>query len=240
MIKKKVLITGCSGAIGREMVSNFYKKKYIVIGVDKFSPSSKKGLDFFAKCNLSSDTEVNKLFKKIEKKYKSIDIIINCVGHIHNELLVNHNKKFIFHSYKNWKKTIDNNLNNVFIITRNFIKLLMNSRSHKKLIINFSSVNSKGVVGQSAYSASKKAIEVLTKIWSHELAPFKIRVASIAPGYIELDSTNKKLNKNKKEKIISEIPLKKFGEIKSIINGINFIVNNNYFNGKTLNIDGGL
>ena len=103
---------------------DFYKKKYIVIGVDKFSPSSKKGLDFFAKCNLSSDTEVNKLFKKIEKKYKSIDIIINCVGHIHNELLVNHNKKFIFHSYKNWKKTIDNNLNNVFIITRNFIKLL--------------------------------------------------------------------------------------------------------------------
>ena len=44
----------------------------------------------------------------------------------------------------------------------------MNSRSHKKLIINFSSVNSKGVVGQSAIA--EKAIEALTKIWSHELA----------------------------------------------------------------------
>lgn len=240
MARKTILITGCSGEIGKKIITNFFKKKYLVIGLDKNAPQKKSELDLFIKCDLTSELQLKKIFKRIANKYKSIDVVINCAGFIHNELLISYNKKFIFHSYKNWKKVFDNNLNSVFAVTQNCLELLMKSSFKKKIIINFSSVNSSGIIGQSAYSASKKAIEVLTKIWSHELSPFKIRVACISPGYMNLASTHNKLSELKKRSVISEIPLKKFGDVKSIIDGINFIINNNYFNGKNLKIDGGL
>ena len=109
-----------------------------------------------------------------------------------------------------------------------------------KVIINFSSVNSQGILGQGAYSASKKAVEVLTKVWSKELSPFKIRVACVSPGYINLQSTMENTSKKNRSKIINEIPLKKFGDLKDLISSIDFIIKNKYFNGKTLKIDGGL
>ncbi len=238
---KKILITGCSGSIGSEISNYFIKKKYKIIGIDLFKPNIKylKKMDFI-KCNLLSEKQIKKTYQLIKKKFKDIDIIINAAGYIHNELLVSYKGKYQFHKTLNWKKTININLNTVFFSTKYFLPCLINSKSKNKLIINFSSVNSDGIIGQSAYSATKKAVEILSKIWSKEFAPFKIRVACLSPGYIKIKSTHLNTNEKNRKKIISEIPLKRFGDVKDIINGINFIINNKYFNGKILKIDGGL
>ena len=108
------------------------------------------------------------------------------------------------------------------------------------MIINFSSINSKGVKGQAAYSSSKKAIETFSKVLAQELGILKIRVVCIAPGYFDLVSTNKNLSKNNKNSLINETPLRRFGKIKELIEAINFIISNKFFNGKILKIDGGL
>ena len=183
---------------------------------------------------------LKKISNKIKKKYKNIDILINAAGHIHNELFVNYKNEFKYHKSTTWKKTINSNLNSVFFSTKNFLPLLMESNNSDKLIINFSSVNSDGIVGQAAYSASKKAVEILTKVWAKEFAPFKIRVACISPGYINTESTLKNTKEKSRKKILEEIPSKRFGEINEILNSLNFILNNRYFNGKILKIDGGL
>ena len=76
-----------------------------------------------------------------------------------------------------------------------FIEFNCKNYFDEKLIINFSSVNSDGVVGQSAYSSSKAAIEIFTKVLALELASFKFRTACISPGYINVDSTIKNIKK---------------------------------------------
>ena len=88
-------------------------------------------------------------------------------------------------------------------------------------------------------SSAKAAIEVFTKVLSKELASFNCRVACVSPGYINVNSTLRNVNKANLEKIIQTIPLKKLGSAKDIANGIDYIIKNKYFNGKILNIDGG-
>ena len=236
MEKNKIaIVTGCSGSIGCLITDFLKKKKFIVLGIDKIKNTNTN----FYKCDLNKPKNLKNIYQKIKKKYKKADILINCAGHIHNELTVKFDKGLKTHSLNNWKKVIDNNLNITFYNTKFFVDFFHDINSSDQLIINFSSINSCGQTGQSAYSAAKAAIEVATKVWSQELSFLKIRVAAISPGYFDLKSTNKNLNIKDKNKIIHEIPLKRFGKSNEIKNGINFIISNKYFNGKILRLDGG-
>jgi 3-oxoacyl-[acyl-carrier protein] reductase len=234
---KKVIITGCSGSVGAYLTKYFKRKKYKVIGIDQ-KDIKLKGIDFY-KVNMANESNLKKIYKKILSKHKKIKILINTAGFIHNELILNLSKNFKTHSYSNWKKVIKNNLDLTFLNTKFFIDNFKEDYSNEKIIINFSSINSKGVIGQSAYSSAKAAIEVFTKVLSRELAGLNFRVTCIAPGYLNVKSTINNVDKKNLKKIIETIPLKKLGYPEDIVKGVDFIIKNKYFNGKTLNIDGG-
>ena len=116
----------------------------------------------------------------------------------------------------------------------------MIKKRHEGIIINISSIAAKGNAGQSAYSSSKAGLESLTKVWAQELGPFGIRSVAIAPGYIDTNSTRKALKDEKLTEIKNKIPLKKLGKIENITKSIKFVIENDYFNGSVLSIDGGL
>lgn len=234
---KTIIITGCSGSIGGYLVEYFSNRKYKIIGIDKIKPK-KKNFEFY-KIDIKNEKKLNNLYKKIKKKYKHVDILINSAGYIHNELFVSLSKEIVIHNFQNWKKVIENNLNLTFLNSSIYVKNFLGNYSKEKLIINFSSVNSEGVIGQSAYSSAKAAVETLTKVMSMELATFNFRVACVSPGYIKAKSTLQNVNKKKLESIVQSIPLKKLGSLGDIANGLEFIIKSKYFNGKVLKIDGG-
>jgi 3-oxoacyl-[acyl-carrier protein] reductase len=234
---KTVIITGCNGSIGSHLINYFKKKNYKIIGIDKKKINDKSII--FYLCDLNNTKKLEKIYKEIKKKYQFANCLINCAGLIHNELMIKFDNGFKTHSILNWKNVIENNINITFYNTKFFIDNFSNQKTPNQLIINFSSTNANGVIGQSAYSTSKVAIETATKVWSKELSIYKIRVTCISPGYINLDSTIKNISQKEKNNIINQIPAGRFGKIKEIISGINFIINNKYFNGKVLKIDGG-
>ena len=124
------------------------------------------------------------------------------------------------------------------MISSNIVEHLCNLRK-ESLIINISSVAALGNKGQSAYSASKSAIETLTKVWAKELADFNIRVACISPGFFNTDSTKRSLSNDLISDIVSSTPSKRMGTYREFIGAINFIIKNKFFNGKILSLDGG-
>ena len=139
-------------------------------------------INYFA-CDLTNDKAVNNLFKKIEKKFKKIDIIINNAGYIYNSLMVSRSSSSLKkHSYKDWKKVISMNLDTVFLASSYAIENMVKNRTNG-LIINISSIAANGNVGQSAYASAKSGVEALTKTLSKELSIFNIRVVGIAPGF---------------------------------------------------------
>ena len=69
---------------------------------------------------------------------------------------------------------------------------------------------------------------------------FDIRVACIAPGFFDTKSTHNSLNKFQINHLRKNTPLKRLGKTKELILAIDFIIKNEFFNGKVLSLDGGL
>jgi len=105
-------------------------------------------------------------------------------------------------------------------------------------IINISSLSREGNFGQSNYSAAKAGVSALTVVWAKELARYRIRVNAIAPGFIRTEMVAS-MKPEILDKMAAGIPVQRLGEPSEIADTAVFIVQNDYVNGRVLEIDGG-
>lgn len=240
-----ILITGGGRGIGNYLAVRLAEsaQKVIVIDQDKellkqFDTSS--CISSYC-CDLTDHSEVTKTIAEINSKEGAVNVLVNNAGFIHSEPLFNMIKKEDpKHSVENWKKTLDINLNAVFYTTVNVVEKMRLNRIKNGLIINISSISAQGNVGQSAYSAAKAAVESLAATWSKELGMFKIRAVAIAPGFFETPSTRSSLSESTLDKWQQAVPLKRLGNLEEIYLSVKFSIENDYFNGKVIRLDGGL
>ena len=244
--KKKILITGGCSGIGKALVIYFLAKNY-EIGVFDIDQTACQSLRaefsnnvFSWVVDVSDPESVDLACGKAFQDGFYPDILINNAGIIHSEPLINLLKKSDrIHSRKSWRKVIASDLDSVFYVTSNVVENMIKFR-RKGVIISISSICAQGNPGQSAYSSAKAGVNALTKTWSKELGPLGLRFAAIAPGFLDTDSTNKSLSKSQLDHVRRSVPLKKLGDVESIVKTAEFIINNEYVNGAILKIDGGL
>ena len=243
--KTHIIITGGASGIGLEITKALVQKEAKVSILDINDLKIDKSTDLYEKiikikCDITNYAAVNKALKHIFEINGPVDILINSAGIITNSPIYNITKRNDKrHSLKLWRQTIDTNLNGVFNVSSFVIENMIENRK-QGVIINISSICANGNIGQSAYSASKAGVESLTKVWAKELGPNGIRTACIAPGFCDTESTHNSMDEQKVRQWINKTPLKRLGTKKEIIETINFIITNDYFNGKILAIDGGL
>ncbi|MBL0049435.1 MAG: SDR family NAD(P)-dependent oxidoreductase [Bacteroidetes bacterium] len=240
----RIIVTGGARGIGNFLATHLATQVAHVFIID----NNKELLDALSPvpnitalhCDITNPETVQVTLQKIFKEQGGANVCINNAGIIHSEPLINllsrPDKK---HNLVNWQRVIDVNLNAVFYMGVNFADQLISSKG-KGLIINISSIAAQGNVGQSAYSASKAAVEALTKTWSKELGMFKIRCACIAPGFFDTPSTRESVNEHMLDKWKKNVPLAKLGDLTELLSAAKFIIENEYFNGKILALDGGL
>ena len=137
-----------------------------------------------------------------------------------------------------FKAVIDVNQVGTFLCAREAAAIMMKNRFNG-VIINISSISRTGNFGQSNYSASKAAVVAMTTTWCKELANVGIRAAAIAPGFVATEMT-KKVPETVLTNITKGIPVGRLGAPEEIAHGAIFILENEYFNGRVLEIDGGL
>ena len=107
------------------------------------------------------------------------------------------------------------------------------------VIINISSISRAGNVGQTDDAAAKAGVAAMTVTWAKELARYKIRVAGIAPGFSDTRMVAT-IPPKVKDKIVATIPLRRFARPQEIAHAALFILQNDYYDGRILEIDGGL
>lgn len=242
---KKAIITGGANGIGRALTEALVAAGSSV-GVLDFSRESIDKLrkdipDIYCRiCDIRDPVQVEKAIGDFYSEFGAIDILINNAGMIHSASLVGMDKGGISkYDPAIWDDVIATNLSGVFYMTSNVIQKMLMKRT-AGLVINVSSVCAAGNAGQSAYSASKAGVNALTVVWAKELSPLGIRVAGIAPGFAKTETTLRSMG----EKVLGEwskkTPLRRMAEVREIIDGVMFIINNDFFNGRVLELDGGL
>lgn len=242
MKKQKIaIVTGGASGIGLAIATSFVKNKIktIIIGRDikklKAVKSSLGENCEIISFDLTHRAGIVVLIKKITKKYGSIDILVNNAG-------INMKKPFIEVSDADFDHIITTNVQSIFTISREVIKCMLPQKSG--VIINISSMASQyGLPKVIAYTASKGAIEAMTRAMASELSGNGIRVNCIAPGFIATEMSAKALNNDpeRKNKVLNRTPMGFLGEPKDIGSAALFLASDaaKYITGVVLPVDGG-
>ncbi|MFQ3621692.1 MAG: glucose 1-dehydrogenase [Spirochaetales bacterium] len=184
--------------------------------------------------DVTLEKEVERVVTQVLEAFSKIDILVNSQGTVHLQPSVEFDME-------QWQRVMDVNLKSVVLMCRHVGKVMLQQGSGK--IINISSVRGfQGRAEDLAYAPSKGAVNQLTRSLAIEWGPKGINVNGIAPVFT-LTALNTKLlsDPQKKEWVLSRIPMKRLGEIEDLFGPVIFLASgaSNFVNGHTLPVDGG-
>lgn len=242
---KKVIVTGGARGLGRGFVEALIAKEALVTVFD-INPQGLADLreqhsDITCiECDVANYEQVVEATAHYHAEFKSADVLINNAGILYSAPLVRISASGIEkHDVAMWNKTLATNLSSVFYMTACIVEKMIYTRT-KGVIVNISSVSASGNAGQSAYSAAKAGVNALTATWAKELSVMGIRVAAVAPGFTETESTKEALSESVLQETVKKVPLRRLGKPQEIAQGVISVIENDFFNGKVYELDGGL
>jgi NAD(P)-dependent dehydrogenase (short-subunit alcohol dehydrogenase family) len=239
--KKVAIVTGGGSGIGLAISEKFTQAgiETIIVGRDENKlKNAKEKLGEHCHpmvCDVSDLTSIPAFIRNVIKQFGQIDILVNNAG-------INMKKEITEVTDEDFQKVITTNLTGVFVISREVIKQMIVQKSGS--IINISSMAAQyGLPKVIAYSASKTAIDGMTRAMAVELGPKGIRVNAIAPGFIITEMTDKALNSDpdRKAKVFNRTPMGYMGQTSDIGDAALFLAGDasKYITGVVLPVDGG-
>ena len=238
---RTALITGGGSGIGLAIAEKFVAGGIttVIVGRDQYklaTAAEKLGpLCHPVSADLNDLSAIPALVQKIIDAHGHIDILVNNAG-------INMKKDFTDVTDEDFDRILHTNVKAVFALSREVVKTML--PLGKGNIINISSMASQyGIPKVIAYTASKSAIEGMTKAMAVELSPMGILVNCIAPGFIATDMSAKALNGDaeRKQKVFSRTPLGRLGDPADIGDAALFLASDQakYLTGVVLPVDGG-
>ena len=191
-------------------------------------------------CNVTQEDEVDQTFAQIAAKTGRLDAVVNNAGITRDSLFLKVKDGAVEKrmSLGQWQQVIEVNLTGTFLCGRAAATEMVKA-GNGGCIINISSISRHGNMGQTNYTATKAGVAAMAVTWSKELARQGIRCAAIAPGYIGTEMVLT-MKSEALEKIAAGIPAKRLGQPDEIAKTVEFILENDYVNGRVIEVDGGL
>lgn len=246
MLKDKIaIITGSSRGIGNSVAKLYLENgaKVVICGSKK--ENAKQAINRFVELgfdrenmlavgvNMTDSESIKVCVEEVINKWGKIDILVNNAGITSNvSLLDSTDEEFI--------DMFNINVFGVVKMTREVVKYMKNTGGS---IINTSSmVGINGGRNQSAYSASKFAVNGLTISWAKELGMYNIRVNAVAPGVVGTDMMKSSVTEEMKEILINMTPLKKMAEPEDLAGAYLYLGSDSssFTTGTIIKVDGGL
>jgi 3-oxoacyl-[acyl-carrier protein] reductase len=190
--------------------------------------------------NVAKEDEVIRALDEVVATHGSLDVLVNNAGIIKDALLLKVKDGAVLSkmTLAQWQAVIDVNLTGVFLCGREAAERMVRL-GKGGVIINISSISRAGNMGQSNYSAAKAGVAALATTWGKELARYGVRAAAIAPGFIKTDILSG-MPPEALEKVTAPVPLKRLGLAEEIAHTAVYIVENDFFTGRCIDVDGGL
>jgi NAD(P)-dependent dehydrogenase (short-subunit alcohol dehydrogenase family) len=241
MEQKIAIVTGGSSGLGYATVKKFTENNIFTFVIGRDEEKLKKACTEFGKnCEavVFDVTQLDKipaLIKKLADQKGKIDILVNNAG-------INQKKPLTDVTDEEFQKIIHTNVNSVFSLSREVSKVMIAQK--KGCIINISSMAAQyGLPGVISYTASKTAIDGMTRAMAVELSPLGIRVNAIAPGFIftKMSSAALDSDPHRKQKVLSRTPMGKLGMPEDVANAVYFLASDEsaFVTGTIIPVDGG-
>lgn len=240
---QRVIVTGGTRGIGAGIAEAFLNVGATVIAVYSANDSAanefkNKNVQFtdrldIQKYDVSSSLAVKELFKYLDEKYPSLEVLVNNSG-------VRQDAVAALMTNEQWEKVLNVNLTGTFYMSREVIPRFMSGRFGR--IINISSLGGDlGFPGQANYAASKAGQLALTKSLSKEVAKKGITVNCVSPGFIDTELIGDLPEEQRKE-YLKMIPLKRFGKVQEVAHAVLFLASRDasYITGTSITVAGGL
>jgi 3-oxoacyl-[acyl-carrier protein] reductase len=241
---KSAIVTGGSRGIGRAIVLELarrganvafnYVKSFEEAEKLKAEISSMGVKCFIAQCDVAKTDSAAEFVKQAVAEFGTIDFLVNNAGITRDQLILRMKEE-------DWDAVIDTNLKGAWNFSKAVLRPMMRNENGGS-ILNISSISGiVGMLGQTNYSASKAGMIGLTKALAKEIASRNITVNALALGLIETDMAQE-MNAEYREKILSQIPLGRLGNVKEVAEIACFLLSDSarYITGQVIQVDGGL
>ena len=236
--RKIVAITGAAGGLGTAMAERLARQGARLALLD-FKPEALEELQarlsmpsedlLLLPCDVSDESQVDGAFA-----------VINNAGITRDALMLKFKdgQRQSRMTLADWNAVISVNLTGVFLCTRAAVEQMVKA-GNGGLVINVSSISRAGNMGQSNYSAAKAGVAAMTVTWAREFSRYGIRVNTISPGFIGTDMV-RSMKPEALAKLQAMIPAGRIGEPDEIAHTVQYIVENDFVNGRNIEVDGGM
>ena len=235
---KKILVTGASGGIGREIVKKFISLEGTVVATG----TNLERLDLLkkdfpnvnvVKFDISEHSKIEEFIDNVFTQLSGLDILINNAG-------TNMDNLSLRMKDEEWQKVIDINLTSTFLLSKYAIKKMLKNK-YGRIVSISSVVGHTGNLGQANYSASKAGIIGMTKSLAIEYAKKNITLNCVSPGFIQSKMTDN-INESVKATLTSRIPMSRLGNAEDVANSVAFLSSDqaSYITGETIHVNGGM
>jgi 3-oxoacyl-[acyl-carrier protein] reductase len=230
-MSKVVIITGSSKGLGAFLAKHYLQKGYVVAGCSRSEGAIQdKNYRHFI-LDVCDEKAVVKMVRSVKKEFGRIDVLLNNAG----VASMNH---FLTTSLASVKKVFETNVFGSFLFARECAKSMMKNKSG--VIVNYSTVAVPlALEGEAVYSASKAALESLTKTTAKELGVHNIRVNSVGPTPVATDLI-KAVPKEKIDELVAKQTIRRLGLPQDVANVIDFFIDDKsgFITGQTIYLGG--
>lgn len=243
--QKVALVTGALSGIGRATAVAFAKEGYRVVISGRNEDAGQSlarelrdgGAEVeFVRTDVRKEADVEALVAKAVSRFGRLDVAVNNAG------IEGESGPLSQQTLENYESTFDTNVRGVFLSLKHQMKVMTAQGSGS--IVNVSSVlGHKAMAGVGIYTASKHAVEGLTKAAALEGAAAKVRVNAVAPGPIETPMLGRVAPAGEaRDAFAAGVPVKRFGRPEEVAQTILFLVSDKapFITGQSVGVDGGL
>jgi 3-oxoacyl-[acyl-carrier protein] reductase len=245
----RAIVTGAAGGLGGAFALELARAGARVTAGDTNAAGLRKlaaeaaglpGEIFVAKLDITDEASVAEVVATAGERMGGLNVLVNSAGIARDGLLVQPDEggetKML--PLAQWRKVVDVNLTGQFLIAREFAARVVAAGGRDAVIVNLSSIARAGNPGQSNYAASKAGLDACTRTWALELARHGIRVGGVAPGVTETGFLEG-FSEEALARLRAGIPLGRLGRAQDIWQAVRFILECDFFTGRTVEVDGG-
>jgi 3-oxoacyl-[acyl-carrier protein] reductase len=240
---KVAIVTGASKGIGAEIARHLASEGASVVvnyssskeGADRVVQeiTSKGGKAVAVQANLTKPDEIVQLFSETKKTFSKVDILVNNAG-VYEFVPLEQV------STEHFRKLFDLNVLSLLLASKEALKFF----GSEGVIINIGSVaGTARLANGSVYSATKAAVDAITRTLATELGPRHIRVNSVNPGMVETEGTQTAgiTESDFRKNVETNTPLGRIGQTKDIAPLVTFLASDeaSWITGETFYISGG-